>query len=78
MRMTSFQLQLARWQTADRLAREAERAVGTTLDAYCEGTGPAPSPKDVARVKALRAEARAALRRLLVGNARMRREVRVI
>jgi len=52
--MNHFFILLEEWERLDEAAFRAGCLLERTLDEYCEGRGPAPSPADVASVKRLR------------------------
>ena len=73
-----FFLLFEEWEAADHAATRAECCVGRMLDAYCEGTGPAPSPADVEEAKRLRILAIDRLRAIRALAERARRNARVL
>jgi len=52
--MNHFFILLEEWERLDEAAFRAECLLESTLDKYCEGRGPAPSPADIASAKRLR------------------------
>jgi hypothetical protein len=66
--MTSFFLRYEEWDCAAAAAASAAARLGRQLDAYCDGTGPAPAAEEIAEFRRLHREANrrlAALRALL-------------
>ena len=76
--MTTFQLQLSRWNAAERRALAAEQVLAGKLDLYCDGEGPVPPADEIFYVQGLRREASAALRTLWRAQAHARRDLRVL
>lgn len=76
--MAQFFLLFEEWEVADHSATRAECCLGRTLDAYCEGRGPAPSIVDVQEARRLRLAAVDRLRALRALAERARRNARVL
>lgn len=76
--MTTFQLQVSRWNAAERRARAADQVLARKLDLYCEGEGPVPPADEILHVQRLRREASAALWTLWRAQAHARRDLRVL
>jgi hypothetical protein len=76
--MTTFELQLSRWNAAERQAQAAQHGLAAALDRYCEGRGPAPSREAIAQAHAQRDAASLALRNLWKTQAHVRRDLRVL
>lgn len=76
--MTTFQLQLSRWNAAERRAQAADQVLAGKLDLYCEGLGPVPTAQEIAHVRGLRREAAAALHGLWRAQVHARRDLRVL
>ena len=72
MAMNYLFILLDEWERLDEAAFRAGCHLDRLLDEYCEGTGPAPSPAEIASVKRLRFLAIEHLRsiRHLLGEAR--------
>ena len=52
--LAQFFLLFEEWEVADHQATRAECCLGRALDAYCEGTGQAPSAALIAEARRLR------------------------
>lgn len=76
--MTTFEMQLARWNASERQAQAAEQALALALDLYCEGLGPVPTREEIEQAQGLRQQARAALQQLWSTQAYARRTLRVL
>lgn len=76
--VAQFFLLFEDWEVADHAATRAECCLGRTLDAYCDGVGPAPSPTEVEEVRRLRQTASERLREIRALAARARRNARVL
>jgi len=76
--MAQFFLLFEEWEVADHAATRAECCLSRTLDAYCEGTGPAPSIVSLQEARRLRVAAIDRLRALRELAQRARRNARVL
>ena len=76
--MARFFLLFEEWEVADHAAAGAECCLGRTLDAYCDGVGPAPSLFAVREAKRLRQTAVNRLRALRSLAEQARRNARVL
>ena len=76
--VAQFFLLFEEWEVADDAAARAECCLGRTLDAYCEGTGRAPSPGEIDEVRQLRLLAADRLRAIRALAERTRRNARVL
>ena len=76
--MARFFLLFEEWEVADHAAARAECCLGRTLDAYCDGLGPAPSLVAVREAKRLRLTAVDRLRALRSLAEQARRNARVL
>lgn len=76
--VAQFFLLFEDWEVADHAATRAECCLGRSLDAYCDGVGPAPSPTEVDEARRLRQTASERLREIRALAARARRNARVL
>ncbi|HWI82736.1 hypothetical protein [Ramlibacter sp.] len=76
--VAQFFLLFEEWEAADHEATRAECCLGRSLDAYCEGTGPAPSRGAVEEARRLRLLAIDRLRAIRALAERARRNARVL
>ena len=76
--MAQFFLLFEEWEVADHAATRAECCLGRTLDAYCDGRGPAPTITSVREARRLRLAAGDRLRALRGLAERARRNARVL
>ncbi len=76
--VAQFFLLFEEWEVADDEAARAECCLGRRLDAYCDGTGRAPSPGEIEEARRLRAAATDRLRAIRALAERARRNARVL
>jgi hypothetical protein len=76
--VAQFFLLFEDWEVADHAAARAECCLGRTLDAYCEGVGPAPSQHEIEEARRLRLTAMERLRAIRALAERARRNARVL
>jgi hypothetical protein len=76
--VAQFFLLFEDWEVADHAAARAECCLGRSLDAYCEGVGPAPSHHEIEQARHLRLTAMERLRAIRALAERARRNARVL
>ena len=76
--VAQFFLLFEEWEVADHAAARAECCLGRALDAYCEGTGVAPSRAEIEDMRQLRVAASQRLRDIRALAERARRNARVL